>query len=221
MMFMAYSHEVKNTKHSIRRPIMARKKTLNPKLFQKGKGNYRFRRFINGKDKEFNTKTTDRKEAEKFVAEYLSAERLAEEQLRKKKNPAQITKLVMETIDSNYEQLPLEDVFELWYSHSPNFNTTSEAHQQKRKAWFTKFVNFCLSQGLTSFDEVNESIAIRFKSFLLKERYSPRNMNEYLAFLSSVYKMIDRLKSLPFRNPFVPEVIQPQKVSKVGEKKEE
>jgi hypothetical protein len=33
--------------------------------------------------------------------------------------------------------------------------------------------------------------------------------------------MIDRLKSQPFRNPFVPEVIQPQKVSKVGEKKEE
>ncbi|HBP07928.1 MAG TPA: hypothetical protein DD673_14755 [Lentisphaeria bacterium] len=137
-------------------------------MFRKGKGNYRFRRFVNGKDKEFNTGTIDKKEAEKFLVEYLSGERLAEEQVRKKKNPAKIATLVMEAIDSDYEQLPLEDVFELWYIHSPNFSTTSKAHQQKRKVWFAKFVKFCFSQGITYFDEVNESIAIRFKFRLFR-----------------------------------------------------
>lgn len=196
---------------------MSRTKSSNPKLFRKGHGNYRFRRFINGKDKEINTGTIDKQEAEKFLVEYLSGERLAEEQVRKKKNPAKIATLVMEAIDSDYEQLPLEDVFELWYIHSPNFSTTSQSHQQKRKVWFAKFVKFCFSQGITYFDEVNESIAIRFKSFLLKERYCPSNLNEYLAFLSNVHKKVDRLKPLPFRNPFVPEVIQPQKVPKKSE----
>lgn len=196
---------------------MGRNKKATPRLFREGKGNYRFRRFINGKDKEFNTGTTDKKEAGKILDDYLNGVQLAENQERKKRNPAKITNMVMETVNAEFERIPLDEAFEFWFNLSPDFSNTAESHQKQQKSWFQKFVRFCNGQGIAYTDEVDEDIAIRFSGLLLKEKYAPKTRNEYLAFLSGIFKRIDRLKHLPHRNPFEPEIIQYSKVPKRAE----
>ena len=63
---------------------MSRKKTLTPKLFQRGaNGNWCFRRLVNGKDKVINTGTMVRSEAEAFVKQYVALEIEAENKMRR------------------------------------------------------------------------------------------------------------------------------------------
>jgi len=55
--------------------IMAKTKSTKPKLFKRdGKGNYLFRRFINGKNTVINTGTDDQKKAEAFRSDYIKGE---------------------------------------------------------------------------------------------------------------------------------------------------
>ncbi len=196
---------------------MGRPRKERPVLFRKGQGNYRFRWQTDGKDKEYNTGTCDRQEANNFLEDFLTGKSVAMNQIRKKKNPAEITHLVMKAVDSEIEVFPLEDAFEFWVSRSPNFRSSSTAHQNKRKAWFKKFSSWCRSQEIENMHEVDADAANRFAGVLHEEKYCPGNMNEYLRFLSGVFRKIGTLKSLSSRNPFSSDLTPYAKVSKKPE----
>ena len=95
---------------------MARKKTLTPKLYQRGaNGNWHFRRFVNGKDKAINTGTAVRSEAEAFVKQYVGLEIEAANKEQRGELAARTAQAIMLTVrGEGIERYSFEDAFKVY-----------------------------------------------------------------------------------------------------------
>ena len=105
------------------RIVMARKKTLTPKLYQRGaNGNWWFRRFVNGKDKAFNTGTTVRSEAEAFVKQYISLEIEAANKEQRGELAIKTAQAIMLSVrGEGVERYSFEEAFKVYLDTTEDF----------------------------------------------------------------------------------------------------
>ncbi len=183
---------------------MARKKTLTPKLYQRGaNGNWHFRRFVNGKDKAINTGTAVRSEAEAFVKQYVGLEIEAANKEQRGELAARTAQAIMLTVrGEGIERYSFEDAFKVYLNTTEDFSELSVRYREAFISTCRKFFAWCRGNGLQYIDEVSDEIARNYARKLTDEHLSPKSFDDYIKILSKFFTTVDAMKKLPNRNPF-------------------
>lgn len=198
---------------------MGRKKTNSPKLDQCSSNScFYFRRYIDGEPMVVSTGTTDRAEAEEFLKNYMAAETAAEVLLRQGENAPKVAQTLIKAVSGQeLERLSFQAAWEFWESHNPDFSDNSQLYQEQMKLYFSRFAKWCEEQKLSSIDEVNASVAIRYCGILKSKNMAPATFNENRKLLSRVFACIDAFKRLPHGNVFDKHIVKPQHKPPVSE----
>ena len=184
---------------------MARKSTSTiPKLFKRGKkGNYYFRRLIEGKDKWICTETTTHKEAIKFANAYIDAETVTRAEAKRNSTAHKLGNSFVEVFTNKPQVFTtLEDAHQIWIDHFPGYKDVNKTTMKSYDTVFNKFVDWCKDNEIKYIESVDNSAAIKYSKHLWEEDYTGSTYNSHLKHLSRVFNKIDSIKSLPNRNPF-------------------
>ena len=134
---------------------MPRKKSLTPRLYKRGvNGNWCFRRFVNGKDKEINTGTPVKPEAESYAKQYVRLEIEAENRERRGELAVKTAQTIMMTVrGEGVERLTFEEGFRIYLDTMDNFTELSERYRMIFTSTCRKFFSWCQGRGLRYLDE--------------------------------------------------------------------
>lgn len=184
--------------------VMSRKKTLTPKLFQRGaNGNWCFRRFVNGKDKVINTGTMVRSEAEAFVKQYVALEIEAENKMRRGELAVKTAQAIMLSVQGEgIERISFDEGFQVYLDTTEDFMELASRYRESFISTCRKFFAWCQDRGIKYMDEVSDEVARNYAKKLAGEHYAPKSFDDYIKILSKFFTTVDAMKKLPNRNPF-------------------
>lgn len=183
---------------------MPRKKSLNPKIFQKRSGGpWYFRRFIDGKDHVVNTGTNSKKDAVIFVHQYIALEMEAENRVSRGESAQRTANIIMQSVSGiEIERLSFEESFQLYLETTENFMDLSVRYREIFTTTCKKFFEWCTALHLKYIDEVSDEIARRYAKYLIESHISDKTFDDYVKILSKFFTTVDAMKNLPNRNPF-------------------
>ena len=153
---------------------MPRKKSLNPKIFQKRSGGpWYFRRFIDGKDHVVNTGTNSKKDAVIFVHQYIALEMEAENRVSRGESAQRTANIIMQSVSGiEIERLSFEESFQLYLETTENFMDLSVRYREIFTTTCKKFFEWCTALHLKYIDEVSDEIARRYAKYLIESHIS-------------------------------------------------
>ena len=189
---------------------MARPKNLKPKLFKRGtRGNYCFRRSVNGKDREINTGYTDLRQAEAFRRRYIETEIAAGAEFRRNNNAARAATTVIQTIvGGEWKRPTLEEGYRIYVDHTPDYGDLSPDYRTRFEGIYKNFSKWCHEQNIHYMDEVSQSEALRYSKMIWEQRCSEATHDSYVKTLSKIFSTVDVIINLPNRNPFHEKIIK-------------
>lgn len=189
---------------------MARPKSSKPKLYRRGsQGNYCFRRFVNGKDREINTGCADIRQAEAFRKNYVEAEITAGTELRHGACASRAADTVIQTITGReWTRLTFEEGYRIYREHTPDYSDLSPDYRTHFENIFRHFGKWCRETNLRYMDEVTQSEALRYSKMIWERGSSEATHDSYIKALSKIFSTVDVITNLPNRNPFHGKIVK-------------
>lgn len=183
---------------------MPRPREMTPTLFKRGKnGNFCFRRLINGKDKEINTGTSIKAEAEGFRKRFIESEIASTVEIRQGRNAMKAAVSIISNITrKDLERIPLTDAIDIYKANNADYSSNTNEYNAQHDSMIQKFIEWSSQKGLHYLDEVDNSIARQYSVFLWTKNISASTHDRHVKVLSKLFQDIDAIKNLPNRNPF-------------------
>ena len=147
------------------------------------RGAWHFKNFENGKEHWISTGTTEKAEAEKFMAAHIDGARKVDALADTGVNIQQATQALVKSFvrevkgHENSEGLSFDDAYKKWLAAEPSMATNSEDHQGYIKSVFDKFAAWCVDKGINTFDSVTKENATAYAAIVRKDSFTPRTFN--------------------------------------------
>ncbi|MBE6404270.1 MAG: hypothetical protein E7039_11255 [Lentisphaerae bacterium] len=187
-----------------RNKLMARKTSTMPTLFKRSKhGCYCFRRVVGFKRTTINTNTTDYTAAKQFLRKYLQGESATALAVAQKQHVSKIASAFAQAATGQtIQQTHLIDAFAMWQKFTPALSRNSERYKHQLTTYFNRFYEWCQTNSINYLEEIDHSVAMQYRNYLLHEKFTVDTIKKQLRLLSCIVKTVQTVNNQPICNPF-------------------